>query len=199
MTEAPADAAAITALVTAELGRLGVAHVVVGSLASSLHGLPRATNDVDVLAALRPEHVEPLVRALGPAFYIDADMIRDAIRRRAEFNVIHLATMFKVDVFIPALDPVSSNQLARGVLVVADAERNLVLRIASAEDTVAHKLAWFRRGGETSDRQWQDVVGVLKVQGSRLDLDYLAETTQALGVVDLLARAREEAAGSPGS
>lgn len=97
MTETPADAAGITALVTAELNRLGVVHVVVGSLASSLHGLPRSTNDVDIVAALRPEHVEPFVGTLEAGFYVDADMIRDAIRRRSEFNVIHLATMFKVD------------------------------------------------------------------------------------------------------
>lgn len=94
--ESPSGAAAITTLVTSEFDRLAVRYVIVGSLASSLHGLPRATNDADVVAALQLDQVEDLVKALSGTFYIDADMIKDAIRRRSEFNIIHLATMFKV-------------------------------------------------------------------------------------------------------
>ncbi len=196
MKEAPADAAAITFLVTSVLDRLNVAHVVVGSLASSLHGMPRATNDVDVVAALPLRHVEALVRALDGTFYVDADMIKDAIARRSEFNVIHLATMFKVDVFVAGTDALAESQLARGVLVVADPQRNLTLRVASPEDTVAHKLAWYRHGGEVSDRQWQDAVGVLKVQGARIEVSYLEHAATTLGVSDLLGRARREARGA---
>jgi len=194
VTEEPAEAIRITLLVTRELEHLGVPHAVVGSLASSLHGIPRATNDVDIVAALRPEHVAALTNALKDAFYVDADMIRDAISRRSEFNVIHLETMFKVDVFVPALDPISRAQMARAGVVSVDAAGNLTLRVASAEDTVVQKLLWYRRGGEVSERQWLDTLGVLAVQGDRVDLAYLRETAETLGVMDLLDRALAEAA-----
>jgi len=197
MSEQPAEALRVTLLVSRALDMLGVPHAVVGSLASSLHGIPRSTNDADLVAALRPEHAVPLAQALGEAFYVDADMIRDAVVRRSEFNVIHLATMFKVDVFVPPLDPLSRAQIGRATNVSIDAEGTLELRVASPEDTVAQKLLWYRRGGETSERQWLDTLGVLAVKGAALDLQYLRQTTDALGVTDLLDRALAEAAAGP--
>jgi hypothetical protein len=195
VSEAPAEAIRITLLVTIELERLGVPYVVAGSLASSLHGLPRSTADVDIVAALRVEHAQLLATALAEAFYVDADMIRDAVIRRSEFNVIHLATMFKVDVFVPRLDAVSRNELARGTAILVDADQGRTLRVASPEDTVAQKLSWYRLGGEISERQWRDVAGVLGVQGEKLELDYLRATADALGVRDLLERALTEVDG----
>jgi hypothetical protein len=192
VSEAPAEAIRITLLVTIELERLGVSYVVAGSLASSLHGLPRATADVDIVAALRVEHAQPLATALGEAFYVDVDMIRDAVTRRSEFNIIHLATMFKVDVFVPTLDAVSRGELARGTAILVDADQGRTFRVASPEDTVAQKLSRYRRGGEISERQWRDVVGVLGVQGGKMELEYLRATADALGVRDLLDRALTE-------
>lgn len=189
----PLEAIRITLQVTQELDKLGVLHVVAGSLASSLHGIPRATNDVDIVAALREQHVDAFVRALEGGFYIDADMIREAIARRGEFNVIELTTMFKVDVFVPLMDIVIRKELQRGVMVVVDHERNLSMRLATAEDVVVHKLSWYRRGGAVSDRQWSDTLGVLVVQQGKLDLPYLRETAMLLDVSDLLDRALAEA------
>jgi hypothetical protein len=91
-------------LVVARLARafddLGIRYLVGGSLASAIYGKPRATRDVDLVAEIAPPEVEPLARDLAAEFYVDPDMIRDAIRRRASFNVVHLGTMFKADVFI---------------------------------------------------------------------------------------------------
>jgi hypothetical protein len=140
--EQPAEAIRITLLVTGVLDRLGVPHAVVGSMASSLHGIPRSTNDVDIIAALRLEHVVPLADALRGTFYVDADMIRDATIRRSEFNVIHLGTMFKVDIFVPALDEISLAQLGRAGVVSVHAEGNLTMRVASAEDTALVPPRW---------------------------------------------------------
>jgi hypothetical protein len=82
------DAVRITLVVTGALEKVGATYVVGGSLASSLHGIPRATNDADIVAALRNEHVDPFVGALSETFYVDRDMILDAIAHRHEFNVI---------------------------------------------------------------------------------------------------------------
>jgi hypothetical protein len=120
-----AEALRVTVLVARALDQLGVPHAIVGSLASSLHGVPRSTNDVDIVATLRREHADALASALGDAFYVDSDMIRDAIDRRSEFNVIHLGTMFKVDVFVPALDRVSRAQIDRAAIVNVDSEAGL--------------------------------------------------------------------------
>jgi hypothetical protein len=185
------EAIAVTLLVTGSLDELGVSYVVGGSVASSVYGLPRSTADADIVAALRDEHVSPFVSSLEGAFYVDADMIRDAIANRFEFNVLHLATMFKVDVFVPALDLVTRRELARGARVdVGDGRTFLV---ASPEDTVAQKLRWFQLGGEVSERQWSDALGVVRVRGPALDHEYLRETAEALGVTALLERLLREA------
>jgi hypothetical protein len=182
MKEEPAEALLIRRLVTEALAQLGVPHAVVGPLASSLHGIPRSTNDADIVAALRPEHVAPLASALGEGFTVDPDMIRDAIARRSEFNVIHLATMFKVDVFVPALDPVAQAELRRATMMEAGEGGSVKLRVATAEDTIARKLRSYREGGEVSERQWADAVGVIAVQGEALDMTYLSQTADALGI-----------------
>jgi hypothetical protein len=186
------DVLEITLLVTDALEQLGVPYVVGGSLASSFHGIPRATIDADVVAAIRPAHQTGLVKALRDRFYLDADAIRLAIEQRATFNLIHLETMFKVDVFIAGDDQVTRQELERGrPFVVTDAPER-TLRIASAEDTIARKLHWYKLGDGVSDRQWNDVVGVLKVAGASLDVPYLRRTAALLGVERLLDRAIEE-------
>jgi hypothetical protein len=181
----------VVAHVAQALDALAVRYVVGGSVASSLYGVPRSTQDVDIVAELREEHVAPFVAALQATFYVDADMIREAISRRASFNVVHLATMFKADVFIPRLDAWSRGELSRGVVhQVESGGATFAIRLASAEDTLLHKLVWYRLGGEISERQWKDVLGVLKIQGRALDAAYLDEWARALDVADLLERAR---------
>jgi hypothetical protein len=175
------------------LEALGVPYLIGGSLASAVHGVVRTTLDADLLADLRLEHVEPLTLALGEAFYVDAESIRDAIQRRSTFNVIHLETMFKVDIFIPKPRPFDQVQLQRRTKQVIATDPEHEAYVASAEDTILAKLEWYRRGSEVSDRQWQDVLGVLKVQGNRLDLAYLRQWATSLGVSDLLEKALAEA------
>lgn len=175
---------------------LHVPHYVGGSLASSAHGVARASVDVDVVARLEPGQIGALVSALRERYYVPEARIHDAVARRGSFNLIHLKTMLKVDVFV-AKDRAFDRQAlarARGEHLEAGGER--VVRVASAEDIVLAKLEWFRRGGEVSERQWSDVLGVLRVSAGRLELGYLRGMAAELAVADLLERALDAAAGT---
>jgi hypothetical protein len=157
-------------LVVAKLARLfdslGIRYVVGGSLASSIYGIPRATQDVDLVADIRLPHVDAITSSLAGEFYVDAEMIRDAIKRRASFNVVHLATMFKADVFILQGDSWSREEMARARTEQFDVpEGKVAVRFASPEDTLLHKMIWYKLGNQISDRQWGDIVGIFKVQG----------------------------------
>ncbi len=188
-----ADAIAVSLRVAAVFESLGISYLVGGSIASSLHGIPRATEDVDVVALIAGRQVPALVAALGEEFYADADTILDAILHRSEFNLIHLPTVTKVDVFVPGHGSTFAAQRARAQRQAVAPDGDGTLVVASPEDTVAQKLAWYRQGGGVSDRQWRDVLGVLKVQGRRMDRDILREAARTLGVDDLLERALGEA------
>jgi hypothetical protein len=185
---------AVTMLVADALGTLGVSYAIGGSFASAVHGVLRATMDVDLVANLREEDIAPFVQALGDAFYADADMMRGAIGQHRSFNLIHLESMFKVDVFVARPRDFDRAQLARRQLHLLSEDPERWAYVASAEDTILAKLEWYRIGGEGSDRQWRDALGVLKVQGLRLDLAYMHQMAAGLGVKDLLERALEESA-----
>jgi hypothetical protein len=185
---------AVTLTVADALEALAVPYAIGGSFASALHGVMRATMDADLVADLRIEQVEPLAQALGSAFYADVEMMRSAVLQHSSFNLIHLETMFKVDVFVAKPRAFDRSQLARRQLQVLSEDPECHAYVSSAEDIVLAKLEWYRLGGETSDRQWRDVLGVLKVQGDRLDREYMQRMAAELSVADLLRRAFEEAA-----
>jgi len=171
------------------LDSYGVDYLVGGSLASSLHGIPRATQDVDLVAAITQDEVGGFVEALGSDFYVDEEMIREAIRRGTSFNIIELETMFKVDVFVARSDDVSKTAMIRRQAIQLGEDPGQALMVATPEDIILQKLAWYQQGDEISERQWLDVLGVLKVQGSRLDKPYMQKTADLMGVADLLRRA----------
>jgi hypothetical protein len=183
----------IVARVTEALDALGVRYYIGGSLASSTHGLARSTVDVDLVAELRTEHAERLAGMLSEDFYVDAGMIRDAVRERGSFNVIHFATTIKIDVFIPKARGLDRAALQRTVQRCPYEDDDREFPLASAEDIILSKLEWYCAGGETSERQWTDVIGVMKIQANHLDWDYLQRWAPELGITDLLNRARREA------
>lgn len=188
-----AEPVQITRQIAQEFDRLEIKYFVGGSLASSLHGIPRATHDVDMIADIKEEHIPFLVKALESDFYIDTDMIREAIQHRSLFNVIHLNTMFKVDVFILKSDKVSQKEMVRREQYQIADDPLHTLYLASAEDVILHKLYWFQLGDRVSERQWHDVLGVIQVQYETLDYHYLEQTAQNLRVGELLHRALKEA------
>lgn len=174
------------------LARLSIPHAVGGSIASSIHGEPRSTHDSDVLVALRLDQVKDLAQALRPDFYVDDQDARSAVERQTSFNVIHRAAARKIDVFVAGTGLLDREQLARSIALEAS-PGGPALRITSAEVIVLRKLDWFRRGDETSQRQWRDILSVLRFQRGNLDEGFLDSAASELGLSELLQRARREA------
>ena len=176
------------------LQRLGVGYYVTGSVASSAHGIARASLDVDLVAELTVQETDPLADLLDAAYYTPRGQMRVAAAERRSVNLIHLETMFKIDVFVSKDRPFDREvaRRARAQVIDQSPAAPLVL-VASAEDTVLAKLEWFRRGGETSERQWWDIVGVLRVNPA-VDTEYMNRWSAELGVADLLVQALAQAA-----
>ena len=178
------------------LERLGVAWYVGGSVASTVHGRFRATNAVDVIAELREEHASPIRAALEADHYVDVESIRDAVQHESRFNLVHYGTGLKIDVFVAGDSEYETVVRARRVSEpIGDGGGRRRLWVASAEDTILAKLAWYRRGGSTSQRQWTDVRGVIELRGETLDVRYLRRWAAVLGVDDLLEEALMEPHG----
>ena len=175
------------------LDRCGLRYVVGGSVASSLSGEPRSTLDVDLVVAIRAADIEPLLAALGDDFHADAEAVRRAVRRRSSVNVFHHATSTKVDLFVLGGSPLDEQAMSRRVRVQVAADPDRFLYVYTPEDILLQKLRWYRLGGEVSDRQWRDVLGIVAVQGEDLDNAYLWSGAELLAVTDLLDRALREA------
>ena len=182
----------ITLFVAQTLERIGIPYAVGGSLASSLHGVMRSTLDVDIVADMKMEHIPAMVAALSKEFYVDDEMMRDAIEHHSSFNLIHYETAFKVDIFIRKLRAFDQMQLERRRTSVIATDPEESVYVVSPEDIILSKLEWYRIGGEVSDRQWRDILGVLKTRAGDLDLAYLRKWAGELKVNDLLERALHE-------
>jgi hypothetical protein len=174
------------------LGGLGVRHFVGGSIASSAHGVARASIDGDVVAELAAGDVEPFMAALRESYYVPEERVRAAVVGKASFNLIHLDTMLKVDIFVSKDRPFDRRAFERSRPTAIEGASGATLPVSSAEDIVLAKLEWYRRGGEVSERQWTDVLGVLRAGARDLDLPYLRRGSVELGVDDLLTRALDE-------
>lgn len=182
----------VTLKVTGVLEKLSIPYLIGGSLASTLYGMVRTTQDSDVITEMRPEHIQPFVKALQGEFFIDEEMIADAIQHNSSFNIIHRETTFKVDVFIPHPRPFQHSQFARAQRQIFALESEMSADFASAEDTILSKMEWYRMGGEVSERQWRDILGVLKTRAGELDLEYLHKWANEIKVSDLFERALKE-------
>lgn len=189
----PDDPITITLLVTDVLEKLNIPYLIGGSLASTLYGMVRTTQDSDVIADMHPEHIQPFVAALQDDFYIDEEMIAGSIEHKSSFNIIHRNSLFKVDVFVPRPRPYYQSQLAHVRRQTFSLGVEISANFAGPEDTILSKLEWFRMGGEVSERQWRDVQGILKIQAGNLDMDYLNEWAKNLGISDLSNKALREA------
>lgn len=189
----PVDPIAIAIAVAQVFDALGIVHTIGGSIASSIAGEPRSTIDIDIVVALRESDVPALLSALSADFYVNEEALRRAVRERSTANLIHQATQLKVDIFVAGGTPLDEQQLRRRRAVEITPGRTL--HVHPPEDILLQKLRWYRKGGETSERQWRDILGIIRVQAQNLDRDYLRVNAPVLGVAELLARALRETAG----
>jgi hypothetical protein len=185
----PTDPLAVAARVATALDELGLSYSIGGSLASSFSGEPRSTLDIDIVVAFEASDAVPIATALESEFYVDAESLARAARNRSSANIVHSISSIKVDLFVAGGTELDAELLGRRVMMPPTDDRSKPLWFHSAEDILLQKLRWYRRGGEMSDRQWRDVVGLVRVQGARLDRVYLTSGAARLGVVDLLEKA----------
>ena len=148
----------------------------------------RQTLDSDIVADLRADHVAEFLELVVGEFYVSPTAAVDAIAFRSSFNLIHLRSAFKIDIFVAKDRPFERAQFARSSNQLLDSESGRVANFASAEDIILAKLEWYRQGGEQSDRQWQDMLGIVAVQGDLLDWEYMQSMAETLQVGDLLER-----------
>jgi len=180
-------------LVIAALDKVGIIYFVGGSVASSAYGEPRLTHDIDLVASLQAEDAELFSAALGDDFYADIDLIQQALAGHSSFNILHFPTNIKVDIFLPPPSPWKDEEMTRRRLHPLGITQAVIAYVASPEDMILQKLHWYRLTGERSDRQWRDVLGMMKVQGDALDSIYLRYWATELNLTDLLEAAADDA------
>jgi acetolactate synthase regulatory subunit len=174
------------AKVVRSLEALSIAYMVTGSVASSHHGRPRMTHDVDIVIDPSPEGLARLVGELvSSGFYVDAGRARDAMWLRRQFNAIEMQTAVKIDLIVRKDRPFSLEELRRRQ--PADLPGGMRVTLATPEDTILSKLEWARKGGG-SEKQLADVAGVLDVHAGVLDRAYIDRWARELGVLDLWQR-----------
>jgi hypothetical protein len=179
--------------VISRLETLSIPYMVSGSLASSVHGFARSTQDADIIVKFGPEQVEGFIEQFRQEFYVDRALIEQALERGTSFNVIHLGSMFKVDFFILQNRSFSQKEFSRRVRYQLYSDSTVEGYWQTAEDTLLSKLEWYRAGGEISEYQWRDIMGIVKNRGEQLDLAYLNQWARELRVEDLLEKALKEA------
>jgi hypothetical protein len=179
--------------VISKLEELRIPYMVSGSAASSFHAFVRTTQDGDLVVALGLDQVKKFAAAFAPEFYLDRASIRHALQMGGSFNLIHLESSLKIDFFPLRKRSFSQQEFSRRQPRLLLKESIAPAYVATAEDTLLSKLEWFRAGGEVSENQWKDVVGILKVQADTLDVAYLNQWARELHVEGLLEKAFKEA------
>jgi hypothetical protein len=164
--------------VVAALSAAEVPYMLTGSYASSLHSIPRATRDIDIVIFPNREQLARLIQSLpAESYYSDLEDAIDALRRRSQFNVIDYATGWKIDFIIPAFDEFHVEEFERRRTIEVE---GLQLSVVSPEDIVIAKLLWANAGGSAG--QIADAAGVVRVQGPKLDVAYVERWVRKLGI-----------------
>jgi len=172
----------LLAYFTEVLDRLNLSYLVTGSIATSYYGEPRFTNDIDVIVELRENEIEAFCGEF-PAndFYLSPQAVHAAAASKRQFNILHPQTGLKIDVFVISKSEFDQSRFQRRRLQQID--ENFSVWFASPEDVILKKLVYFREGN--SEKHIRDILGVLKIQGSAIDLEYISDWANRLALTDL--------------
>jgi len=176
------------------LDTLGIPYAIGGSIASSVYGTVRFTRDADIAMLPFASAADKFYTLLKDEFYVNEEAMQQALGCYGTFNIIHFDTAFKIDIFLLGPSDFEQQLLVRSKMVRLGETPESDLCFVSPEDVILLKL---RRLGESDafeENQWDDILGVLAIQGRTLDFRRLAEYAKILGVEDLLERAIAEAA-----
>lgn len=174
------------------LDALSIRYAIGGSVASSLYGEPRSTHDIDILLQLGAGDVDTLVARLESDYVVFPDAVRSAVVHSSSFQALHKRYFFKVDLFVAGTGILDREQLEHRRFQQLPNVREEPIAVTAPENIVLRKLDWFRLGDEVSDRQWRDILGVLRIRGPDLDLDYMRDVSRRAGLHALLERALSE-------
>lgn len=174
----------------AVLEELGVVYMVGGSHASMYYGEPRYTNDIDVVADLRPDHVRAIVSKFPfPEYYLDEQAVEEAVQARGQFNIIHPESGLKLDVILPRQTPYDQEELRRRRRLPLVSGREAYF--ASPEDVILYKMMYYREGG--SDKHLRDIAAMLQISAVGIDEEYVDRWARELGLTDIWQAARRRA------
>lgn len=180
----------LLAEVVGALGRLGLDYMITGSIVSSLYGQPRSTHDIDVVVVIPPHLTGTLAGAFAdPDYYLDEQAIREAVQRQDMFNLIDTRSGDKVDFWMLTDDEFDRSRFSRRRVQQFSGVR---MWVPAPEDAILSKLRWAQMAGG-SEKQFLDALSVYEVQFHALDMGYLGEWADRLGVQDLWERLRQEA------
>lgn len=186
------DPISLALRVAAILEQHDISYALGGSLASSMFGEPRGTIDIDMAVRLEHQQFGDLVDTLGIEFYVPAEAARRAVEEGTSFNLIDEAGL-KVDLFVLGNNPLDRRQIEHRQRIRVQDDPPQHLWVTAPAEQVLRKLEWYQAGGRVSERQWRDVVGILRAQGTTLDRADLTQAAASMGLGTLLDAALKDA------
>ena len=168
--------------IVATLERLRIPYLVTGSVAAMAYGEPRMTNDIDIVAEIKEEHIPGLLEAF-PAneYYVSDEMIREAIRHQGQFNIIHPTSGLKIDIIIRSDTPFDASRFRRARRIQPG--ETYQADFAAPEDVIIKKMEFYKAGG--SEKHLRDITGILRISGDDVDLRYIADWAERLGLTEI--------------